>query len=1172
MALPAPLPVTLEDKYTLERGRVYLTGIQALVRLPLMQRWLDRARGLNTAGFISGYRGSPLGGLDQNLWRAKKYLEENHIKFEPGLNEDLALTSIWGSQQLNLFPGAKYDGVFAMWYGKGPGVDRIIDALRHANTAGTSKHGGVLVCAGDDHGAASSTIPHQTDHNFISVMMPVLFPANTQEILDYGLFGWAMSRYSGCYVALKCVAENVESSASVAVDPERYDFKIPNNFEMPPGGVNIRWPDSFHEQELRLQRHKAYAALAFTRTNKIDRIVIDSPRPRLGIIASGKGYLDTRQALDDLGIDDRLAAEIGIRLYKVGMVWPLEREGAREFAHGLQEVVVVEEKRALVENQLKEQLYNWSESARPRVVGKFDEEGKWLLPAGGELSPGIVAKALAERILKFYQSDPVVTGAIVERVKFIEAKERALAAKKTDFARIPYFCSGCPHNTSTRVPEGSRATAGIGCHTMALFMDRSTATYTHMGGEGTPWIGQAPFTNETHIFANLGDGTYYHSGLLAIRACVAAKVNITYKLLYNDAVAMTGGQPVEGSPSPADIANQVAAEGVDRIVVVSDDPLKYPTDWHWPAGTTFHHRDELDAVQRDLREWPGVSLLLYEQTCAAEKRRRRKRGLMLDPPRRVFINERVCEGCGDCSVQSNCISVVPKETEFGRKRMIDQSNCNKDYSCVKGFCPSFVSVYGAVPRRAKASGGPKVLPADAIPMPAIPGSAKPFDILVTGIGGTGVITIGQILGMAAHIERKGVTILDMTGLAQKNGAVMSHVRIADHPEQIHAVRIAAGEADAILGCDIVVAASPDALRTMRPGRTRAVVNAYEQVTAAFIRNRDLEFPGAKMRDLIAESVGAGNFDAVDASRLAAALMGDAIASNMFMLGYAFQKGLVPLSLASLEKAIELNAVAVRANKESFAWGRRAAVDLEAVAKIAFPSEPMPLARPAAKLLNDIVAIRVRDLTAYQSRRYAARYERLVGEVRRVEGEKARGKTGLADAVARNFYKLMAYKDEYEVARLFTDGQFQRQLHDAFQGDYKMKFHLAPPLLAPRDPRTGHLQKMTFGAWLMPVFRLLAAMKFLRGSWLDPFGKSAERKAERKLIGEYEATIRALLGGLTPDNHALAVEIASVPDMIRGYGHIKEPSIKTARAKEAELLKAWHDPAKSALWSAREAAE
>ncbi len=1166
MALPAPLSVTLEDKYTLERGRIYVTGIQALVRLPMMQRQLDVARGLNTAGFISGYRGSPLGGLDQNLWRAKKYLAEHHIKFEPGLNEDLAMTSIWGSQQLNLFPGAKYDGVFAMWYGKGPGVDRCLDVMRHGNTAGTSRHGGVLVCAGDDHGAASSTLPHQTDHDFVAVMMPVLFPADTQELLDYGLMGWAMSRYSGCWVALKCVAENVEASASIAVDPERFDFKLPNNFEMPEGGLNIRWPDGFRESELRLQRHKAYAALAFARTNKLDRIVIDSPRPRLGIIASGKGYLDARQALDDLGIDARLAEEIGIRLYKVGMVWPLEREGARDFAHGLEEVVVVEEKRALIENQLKEQLYNWNEQARPRVVGKFDENGKWLLPAGGELSPAIVARALAERILKFHNSE-----AIVERLKFLEAKERAIATKSAALERIPYFCSGCPHNTSTKVPEGSRATAGIGCHTMAIWMDRSTFTFTHMGGEGAPWIGQAPFTDEKHIFANLGDGTYYHSGLLAIRACVAAKVNITYKILYNDAVAMTGGQPIEGSPTPADVALQVAAEGIKRIAVVSDEPHKYPLDWHWPPETTFHHRDDLDAVQRELRDWQGVSVLLYEQTCAAEKRRRRKRGLMPDPPRRVFINERVCEGCGDCSVQSNCISVLPKETEFGRKRMIDQSNCNKDYSCVKGFCPSFVSVYGAVPRRSRALAGPRALPTGEIPLPKIPSAAKPHGILVTGIGGTGVITIGQILGMAAHIEGKAVSVLDMTGLSQKNGAVMSHVRIADRAQDIHAVRVAAGEADTVLGCDVVVAASPDALRTMRPG-TRAVINGYEQMTAAFIARRDLEFPNAALQATIAEAVGCEAMDVLDANRLATALMGDAIASNMLMLGYAFQKGLVPLKLDSIERAIELNGVAVKSNRDSFAWGRRAALDLEGVAKIAFPAEPLPLSRRAAKTLEETIALRVADLTAYQNRAYAGRYERLVRAAERAEAEKAKGKTGLAMAVARNFYKLMAYKDEYEVARLFTDGGFERQLHQAFEGKFTRKFHLAPPLIAPRDPTTGHLRKMTFGPWLMPAFGLLARLKFLRGTWLDIFGKTEERRTERRLIADYERTVAALMEKLTPDNHALAVEIASIPDAIRGYGHIKEKAIGEANAKETDLMKAWHDPASARLWSERRAAE
>jgi indolepyruvate ferredoxin oxidoreductase len=1165
----AARPVTLDDKYRLQSGRVYITGIQALVRLPLMQRQLDAARGLNTAGFVSGYRGSPLGGLDQNLWKAKKFLAEHHVRFEPGVNEDLAMTAVWGSQQLNLFPDAKYDGVFAMWYGKGPGVDRCLDVMKHGNAAGTSPNGGVLLCAGDDHGAASSTLPHQSDHNFVSAMVPVLFPANTQEVIDYGMFGWAMSRYSGCWVALKCVSENMEASATVAVDPSRHDFKLPNAFDMPEGGLNIRWPDGIHEQERRLQRHKVYAALAFAKTNRIDRVVIDSPKPRLGIITSGKAYLDVRQALDELGIDERLASEIGIRLYKVGMVWPLERDGAREFAHGLEEVVVVEEKRALIENQMKEQLYNWSEAARPRVVGKFDENGKWLLPAEDELSPSIVAKAIAGRILKIYPSE-----AVKARLDFIEAKERALAKKTVAFERMPYFCSGCPHNTSTRVPEGSRAMAGIGCHFMSLWMDRRTATFTHMGGEGTPWIGQAAFSSAKHVFANLGDGTYYHSGLLAIRACVAAKVNITYKVLYNDAVAMTGGQPVEGQPTPADITLQVYAEGVRRVAVVSDDPDKYPTGWQWAPHTTFHHRDDLDAVQKELREWPGVSLLLYDQTCAAEKRRRRKRGLMVDPPRRVLINERVCEGCGDCSTQSNCISVVPKETEFGRKRAIDQSNCNKDYSCVKGFCPSFVSVYGAEPKRVAAAmpAGPKAAPEAPLPLPAIPALDKPYQVLVTGIGGTGVITIGQILGMAAHIAGKSATVLDMTGLAQKNGAVISHIRLAPKDDDIHAVRVAAGEANLVLGCDMVVAAGSEALNKMKPGLTRAIVNAYEQTTAAFIRNRDLAFPSQPLLGEIAEALGRDGLDVIDATRIATALMGDAIATNMFLLGYAFQKGLIPLPFEALDQAIELNGMAVRMNRASFAWGRRAALDLASVARIAFPAEPIPLARPAAKTLDEIVALRRHDLVAYQNEAYAARYAALVEKAAEAERARAKGLSGFAEAVARNLYKLMAYKDEYEVARLYSDGSFRRQLAAAFGGKYKLKFHLAPPLLAPRDPATGELKKLTFGAWMLPAFGLLARLKGLRGTWLDIFGRTAERKMERRLIEEYAATIDTLASGLAPENHRLAVAIAAIPDGIRGFGHIKDKSVAEARARQAELLKAWRDPAAARQWGMKAAAE
>src|SRR5258706_10035821 len=786
------LPVSLEDKYTLASGRVYLNGTQALVRLAMMQRERDLAAGLNTAGFISGYRGSPLGGFDQALWKAKKHLKDHHIHFTPGVNEELAVTAVWGSQQVGLFEGAKYDGVYAMWYGKGPGVDRAGDAMKHANAAGSSKHGGVLMLAGDDHACKSSTLPHQSEHAFDAAMIPVLYPTGVQDIIDLGFHGFAMSRYSGCYVAFKIVSESADSSASITLDPDSPRINIPEDFVLHEGGVNIRWPDTPMEQELRLQKDKIYAALAYCRANKLNRITIDSPKPRLGIIASGKSYLDVLQALEDLGIDARLAAEIGIRLYKVGMPWPLEAEGVREFAQGLSEILVVEEKRQLIEYQMKEQLYNWRDDVRTRVIGKYDEHGEWevdrsewLLPAAGELTPAMVGRVIAKRIAKFYTS-PIIEA----RLKFLVAKEAALALPRPRVSRIPYYCSGCPHNTSTRVPEGSKALAGIGCHYMAIWIrPEETMTFTQMGGEGAPWIGISPFTEMKHVFANLGDGTYYHSGLLAIRAAVAANVNMTYKILFNDAVAMTGGQPVDGPLSVSMITRQVAAEGVKKVVVVTDEPEKYESTTDMAPGTTVHHRDDLDSVQRELREVPGVSVLVYDQTCAAEKRRRRKRGTFPDPQKRVVINELVCEGCGDCSVKSNCLSVVPLETEFGRTRAIDQSTCNKDYSCVKGFCPSFVTVEGGQLRKRR----PVVKEVlGALPQPSLPVIDRPYGILVTGVGGTGVVTIGAILGMAAHIEGKGAAVLDMAGLAPKGGSGYSHIRIALKPEDPHPGRIAPG--------------------------------------------------------------------------------------------------------------------------------------------------------------------------------------------------------------------------------------------------------------------------------------------------------------------------------------------------------------------------------------------
>ena len=1120
-----------------------------------MQRQRDVAAGLNTAGFVSGYRGSPLGALDQSLWSAAKFLDRAHIKFQPGLNEDLAATSIWGSQQVNMYPGAKYDGVFSMWYGKGPGVDRCGDVFKHANYAGTSKYGGVLVLAGDDHAAKSSTLPHQSDHQFSAAMMPVLYPSSVQEIIDLGLHGWAMSRYSGLWVGFKCVSDTVESSASVIIDPDRVKLTMPDDFPFPPDGVHIRWPDGFLATEARMQDFKIYAALHYCRANLLNRIVIDSPKPRLGIITSGKSYLDVRQALDDLGISEADAAEIGIRVFKVAMPWPLEPEGVRHFAEGLEEILVVEEKRQIVEYQLKEQLYNWRTDVRPRVVGKFDEKGEWmrphgdwLLPAASELTPAMIARVIAQRIARL-ELHPRHKEKIENRVAFINAKEAALARPKISLQRIPYFCSGCPHNTSTKVPEGSRSTAGIGCHVMAIWMDRSTSTFTHMGGEGVPWIGQAPFTEEKHIFANLGDGTYYHSGVLAIRAAVAAKVNITYKILYNDAVAMTGGQPVDGPISPAIIAQQVAAEGVQKIVVVSDEPDKYPSGYFAP-GIAIHHRDELDRVQRELRDTPGCTVLLYDQTCAAEKRRRRKRGKYPDPAKRVFINELVCEGCGDCGVKSNCVSVAPVETEFGRKRTIDQSSCNKDFSCVNGFCPSFVTVEGGTLRKPKRA---DALDFSALPEPVIPATTEPYGILVTGIGGTGVVTIGALLGMAAHLAGKGCSVLDMTGLAQKNGAVVSHVRIADAPDLIHATRIAAGEAKLVLACDILTGVGDEALAKMQRGVTRALVNTALVMPADFTRNADLKFPLGSMEHEIRDAVAPGDSEFLDATRLATGLMGDSIATNLFMVGFAYQRGLIPLDQGAILRAIELNGAAVESNKQSFRWGRLAAVDPVRVAAAAVPEAAKPDSQRLSESVDEMIARRAAFLTDYQDAAYARRYTDFVAKVRAAETARLPGKTALTEAVARYYFKLLAIKDEYEVARLYADGDFSKRVAAQFEGDYKLKFHLAPPLSNKADPVSGEAKKSTYGPWMMTAFRVLARMKWLRGTALDVFGKTRERRTERQLITDYDALIDELLPRLAAHNHAIAVELAAIPEQIRGYGHVKDRHLKAAKAKEAELV-------------------
>jgi indolepyruvate ferredoxin oxidoreductase len=1146
------LNVTLDDKYTLQEGRVFLTGTQALVRMPMMQHLRDKAAGANTACYISGYRGSPLGGYDQQLWAAKKLLAGHNIVFQPGVNEDLAATAIWGTQQAHFEGDNKYDGVFAIWYGKGPGVDRTGDAFRHGNLAGSASLGGVLVLMGDDHTCESSTTAHQSEFAMVDAMIPILNPAGVQEVLDYGLYGWALSRYCGCWVGLKCMKDTIDASASVDVSPARVSVVIPTDFQMPAGGLNIRWPDTPLEQEARLHTWKLEAAKVFARANRLDQVVVDSPDAKLGLATCGKSFMDVRQALAYLGIDDAEAARLGLRIYKVGMTWPLEPTGAVKFAEGLQKIIVVEEKRALIETQLKETLYG--KPGAPEVIGKRDELGKILFQSNAALDPNEIAIAVGRRILERV-NDAQLAARVAEQEQLA-----ARAPEKPAMDRTPYFCSGCPHNTGTRVPEGSRALAGIGCHFMAQWMDRNTAGFTQMGGEGASWIGEAPFVKTPHVFQNIGDGTYYHSGLLAVRAAAASGVNVTYKILYNDAVAMTGGQPVDGPLTVPQITLQVYSEGAKKIAVVTDEPEKYPPGVEWAPGVTVHHRDDYDQVQRQFREVPGLSVIIYDQTCAAEKRRRRKRNQYPDPAKRAFINDLVCEGCGDCGVKSNCVSVLPLETEFGRKRMIDQSSCNKDYSCVNGFCPSFVTVHGGGVRKGKSAPAGQNVDTlfPAVPEPRLPSLDQPYGIMVTGVGGTGVVTIGAIVGMAAHLQGKGFGGLDMAGLAQKGGSVWSHLQIAADPADIKTVRLGSGGARLVLGCDLVVSASQKTLDTARTD-TRVVANTHQQMTGEFTRNANMQFPAQSLKRTIIKGVGEGNAEFVDATRIATALMGDSIATNMFMLGYAFQKGLVPVSSAAINKAIELNGAAVKMNQTAFLWGRRAAADLAAVERLVAPKPETAATTTISQTLEEMIARRIEFLSGYQNAAYADRYRSLVERVKQAETARAKGLTGLAEAVARYYFKLLAYKDEYEVARLYADPAFMEKIKSQFEGDYKLHFHLAPPLFSKRDPVTGELRKSEYGTWVFSAFKLLARLRGLRGTALDIFGYTPERRMERRLIGEYEAVIEEIIGKLEPNNHALAVNIASIPEEIRGYGHVKERNLKAARLKEADLLLALRSP-------------
>jgi indolepyruvate ferredoxin oxidoreductase len=1137
--------VSLDDKYQQDGGRVFMSAIQALVRLPLDQARRDRASGRRTCGFISGYRGSPLGGYDAALWVAQDLLSAHDIRFLPGLNEELAASSVRGAQELEWFGKSHFEGVFCLWYGKGVGVDRGMEALKLGNLEGAAANGGVLVLAGDDPGGKSSASAHQSDHTLIAAMIPILYPADPGEIIEFGLLGWEMSRFSGAYVGLKCVTDNLDYSASVELPDRNATFVRPSDIDLPLGGLGLRQGRGPLVQEDLAINRRLPAAQAFVRANGLDRVILDSPRRALSLVAAGKTYLDVRQALADLGLGPERCAELGVRLYKVGLVWPLDAVGLTAFADGADELLVVEEKRPVLEDQIAAILFSHPADRRPTLSGKRDPDGRVLLSTVGELRPTAVREAIVRRMIALGLADEPVR---LRARHFDQVADRWKELEISSVIRPPYFCSGCPHSTGTRLPEGSQAIGAVGCHGLAAYMpERRTMMPMPMGGDGMPWVSVGPLVDTPHIFQNVGDGTYAHSGVLSIRAAVAAGSRMTFKILYNDAVAMTGGQPVEGAPTPGDIVRQLLAEGVSPVVIVTDQPEDFAGPDRPPKGVRVFHRDQLDVVQRDLREAPGVSGLVYVQTCAAEKRRRRKRGEYPDPDRRMFINTQVCEGCGDCSAQSNCASVQPVETEFGRKRVIDQSSCNKDFSCLKGFCPSFVTVEGArIATPAQEETERLQALCRELPAPTVAGEGTAYGMLITGIGGTGVLTIGAVLGMAAHLEGRGCTVLDQTGMAQKGGAVTSHLWVGPSQDSLFAARLDVASADLILGCDMVVAAGGEVLKTIRPGHTRAVLNADVAPTAAFQVDRDFDVQVDRLQAIIRDAIGGGErIHLLNATQLARDLTGDAIATNFLMVGYALQLGLLPVSLAALEEAIRLNRTNVEGNLRTLNLGRLAAHRPEAFRDHVLETER----RETSQRLEAVVSRRVDLLTAYQDGTYAARYSAFMTEIGRAVSVEA-----FLRAVAETLARLMAYKDEYEVARLYTDGAFKASLASQFAGDFRVSFHLAPPLLAGVDAKTGRPRKMRFGDWALGLFGVLARMKGLRGTAFDPFGYTHERRVERALIDEYQALIRDVAGRINPDNLASAVALARAASEIRGFGPVKAASVAAYRARIPALLK------------------
>lgn len=1143
-------PVRLDDPFTATSGPVYVTGSQALVLIMMQQRRRDIAAGLNTGGFCSGYRGSPLSTLDRDFERAMPFLHPLNIRFQGGVNEALGATAVWGTQMSALDAKANVEGVFGMWYGKGAGLDQCIDVMRHANNAGTAAKGGVLAVVGDDHALKSSAQPHHCEPTFADLRIPILYPSDMQEMLTYGLYGYALSRDSACWVGLKVLPEVVNGSGVVQLS-DQPQIVFPEELE---GAENrhIQWPDPWPSGERRFHALKLPRIHEFVRLNRLNRLVVRAEKPKFAIITAGKSYLDVVEALRHLGLSLDAAAGLGVSLLKIAVPWPLEPDAIRSLARDHGTFLVVEEKRPIVEEQIKSILYGSGE--QPLVLGREDRHGQPLLATVGELSPEEIAVAIARTL------GAEVGPEARDFAEYAVAQERLLARLKPEVARTPFFCSGCPHTTSTRLPEGSKAMAGIGCHGMSMSLpDRNTTTHTHMGGEGATWIGHAPFTDEPHMFQNLGEGTYHHSGSLAIRAAVSAGVNITYKLLYNDAVAMTGGQAVDGQLTVPQMSRQLHDEGIGRIAIVTDDPKRYAGVSDLAPGATVDHRDDLDRVQRELREIKGVTAIIYDQMCATEKRRRRKRGLIPESSSRVFINDLVCEGCGDCSKKSNCLSVVPVDTEFGRKRRIDQSSCNKDMSCVKGFCPSFVVVEGGRVRSAGQANVTdtllsRIATLSEPPLP-VASANRPYNILLTGIGGTGVVTVAAVIAMAARLSGLGVSVHDRMGMAQKFGAVTSHIRIAPDLGQ-NAARIPMGAADLVLGGDLMVTAQQDVLRAIGRNRSHVLVNSEEAAPGAFTINPDFDFKSAGLRANILAIADPSAVESFEATRLATILTGDAIGANMFMLGYAYQRGLLPVSLAALEQAIVLNGVAVEATKRTLALGRLAGADLEEMRKAVRPLLPDYEQDPPASDLEAIIEKRRDFLVDYQDEAYSERYLALVRRVRAAEEKIAPGQDALSIAAARYYFKLLAYKDEYEVARLYAHPDFVRKLQSQFEGDYKISFRLAPPLIAKRDPITSEPRKIAFGGWMLHGFRLLSRLRFLRGTRFDPFGYSPDRKLERQLVADYEMMVDQVLNSLRADNYQLGVELLALPEQIRGYGPIKEQHMTRIAAREKRLREAF----------------